>query len=519
MKKFFFNSPSRRIYVVFWLLLFFLYLLLTFVTYHQSLSFNFWKDDWRYIWCATYPQPSCNGQWLHPATPVEFFTLQGLFGSDVRYWQYTGLFLRALVAWSMAFMVARVTKRISAGFLSGLFLSVSVVGIESVHWASAHVVAVVAVFFCLGISSWILYLRNLQKRTLFLSLLFFLLSFSADPWRAIAILPLIFFLTYFYATESHGKHIRVLLSKVSFFLFAIFIINVYYQKDFIQNTQIGLFLSSNPPILVFLQKIRIIGNYFNSLFHMATGPLIPAPHEATEFSHGILTKPFAWFGIVFVGMAGTMLFFFRNKWPGHIRVYSFFLLWVLLFYFPAWLFEPRLIAAETHRYLFLSSIGFVAVLGYSISLVRPKWLSILLVLALVILNVFSSFRTLKNISFFRSFTITESIWQRIVREATQSTRPILILQGEDPIKTNIFLYGSGFAVALKSSIRSVQDLPLVSEDADLILSVTCRKNYLVSDIPIYAWYVKKDGSLLNNSTDARERIYAQGLQRGCFVRK
>ena len=476
-----------------WGLLALALILLSFATFHESLNFGFWKDDWRYVWCAWSRSDACGGAWLHPATPVEFIVLERLFGNKVIAWQIIGLLFRAILALSVVRLTIAATGRIHGGILAGLIAVTSVVGLESVHWSSAHVTAIVAIFVTLSLSYWIGYVRFGKNSSLICALILGMLGIFADPWRAIGLLPMALFVTFIFGSRTRRLRLRrVLLYCYSMFLIA-FVLYAFVQRDFFAQTQIGQFFRGKPSLMTVLSKTKIIGHYFNSLFNLAIGWIIPASHETTEFSHGVFQKFRAWIGILVFGLLAIVNVMKRR---GHALA----LVWIVLFYLPVWLFDPRVITTEVHRYLVIPSVGLFVLLGYGLSKIRPVWIAITVSVVCLVINGVASQRALASVAFFRSRALTDRVWNTIDQNTPSGTYPnVLVLGGEEPIKTNVFLYGNTFAFALNKNIRDSQNFPIVSDDIGLGLEALGGNRDTIERNRLSQWYVYNDGTLVNQT--------------------
>ncbi len=493
--------------------------ILAFAIYSPALQFHFWKDDWHFLWVAIYDPLSSLTQRYHPGTSVEFYLIVRVFGQRVLAWQYTGIILRILASLSLARMTMKITKRVLAGILAGLFYCVTVLGFESVVWASAHIVAIVSIFLCLGMSFWIDYLTKKKKKFLFLALLFFLFGLISDPWRAF---PVIFFIHLsLYVCAS--KKLRLRLQMKMFALYGIgacagSVVGYVSRKELFYSV-IGNYVREHSLTfpLVFL-KLKIIGHYFNSLGNLIVGWIIPAVHEPLEISHAIYQRTHALVAIFCIATVGIISIRLRRTQKNVVSIFVFFTAWILLFYFPAWMYDPRLITTQVHRYLAMPSIGFIILVAYVISLLSSGWIRFILVILFLIANIYASSQAISQVSFFRSYALNEYIWNTVVRGSSANTKSILVLQGDEPLKTAIFFYHSAFAFALKANIGHVQNLPLVTEDNNQILSLMCAKSD--RQIPLRAlsaWYLHGDGNLIDNSNTYREQIRLMALSKNCSL--
>ncbi len=504
---------------IFWWMCFGIALsVLAFAIYLPALHFHFWKDDWHFLWDAMNNPGIFLQQRYHPGTSVEFYLLATLFGQHVLAWQYTGIILRTLASLSVAWMTMKITKRVITGLMAGLFYCVTVFGVESVVFASAHVAAIVTFLLCVGMGFWVDYVTRRRKIFLVLALFSFFLGIVFDPWRAFPVIFPMYVTLYVCVTRAKRQ---ILLRRMFIVYTIIFLaagVVAYISRNELRETQIGKYVLAHQLTLpLVIQKSKMIGHYFNSLTSLFIGWFAPASHEPLEMSHATYQHFRAWLGLFGTIGLGVVIVLLRKKRPKTASIVIFFIAWTLLFYLPGWLYDPRLITTETHRYLTVPSVGFIALMAYMISSLHLRWMQFLLAVVFIVLNIHTSQQALLRISFFRSYTLNEYVWNTIsARGAGTSGRHILILRGDDPLKTNVLQYHGAFAYALKRGIGDPNLLPLVTEDADPILAILCQENKeRLALNALYSWYLHSDGSLTDTSIKEHEHIRLLAEEKGC----
>lgn len=521
---------KRRIGVAFYCLLI---LFLTYLTYGKGLLFSFWKDDWYFLWSALYEPKVLGSIWLHPGTTSEFFVLSRIFGTNVILWQHFGVVLRAMSSLAVAAMVQVIANSSVSGYLAGIFFASSLAGFEAVHWPSAHVVNLLVLFLCMGLRSWTLYLRSFSKTDLFLSLLFIIVGVFTDPWRALPIFLFMFIQTRLIRPLSRQSiaGVRILL-----FLLVLAIGGAYvsYGTTLSDGPLLYKLLVSGNGITFFVNKLYVVNYYCNSLFNMILGWVLPAPHYINEMSHSYFIRSRAVSGwlIVLFWLCVSYIQVRKHVLRKFI-IYHFFVVWVLLFYLFHWLFEPRLIVAEPHRYLVVPSVGIAGFIAYFSARLRYRKLAYFLAVMFVTVNIVTVRKQLKNITEYRSKGVVESVWTTMDHAVSYDAEPkVFIYMGEEPIKTSVLDIPGAAPFALIRKLKEYKEIPIVTTNTDEIVRYLCDEKpkrelpamtYDIADRiglhNVYAFSIQNNGVLKDVSVVHRQRLIELARREKCNPEK
>jgi hypothetical protein len=119
----------------------------------------------------------------------------------------------------------------------------------------------------------------------------------------------------------------------------------------------------------FAPKINRIMNLFAAIGNMFIGLFIPM--KQNEQNTGVYQSMYGYTGLILFFIGTVTYVYSLHITSKRLGIISLFVLWGFIFYIPNWFSEPRAPMAATHRYLFLSSIGFIALLGYGLSKLKP----------------------------------------------------------------------------------------------------------------------------------------------------
>lgn len=490
---------------------------LTLITYHSVLGFTFWKDDWFLLWTARFHPNTFGIYWIHPATVVEFFVLQKIFGLYPLYWQIFGVALRVCSAISVMIMVSKLTKVRVIGFMSGILFATTPIGSESTGWASGRAAMYVVLFLCFGIYFLLEFLDKKDLKNVYTATILLLLGIVSDPLRA---LPLILIIAMIVLLQTHMKIDRTKIFVLSVLSICGILFFGFFFRSYIAHTKIINFISthiSNPARM--MKGVHVVGNFFNSLGNLLLSGFTNQNHEVAELGHGNYNRLFARLGF---GMVIVLLYIFARsiKQRKKYRFELLFLLWILLFYLPNWLFEPRLIVTDVHRYLVLSSVGYVGLIGCLVHKIRSPYIQLALLSSLVVSNITATHNRLAYVAPFRNTQVVEAVWATITNSISDnSRRNIFMFTGEEPFKTNVIHIFSQFAYALHKDIGDENLVPFIVQDNANAFLLLCKNRTGVSrnadmrmrisalDVsPIYAWNIKNNGTVQDISQQERLRL-------------
>lgn len=477
--------------------------LLGVVVYREVLGFAFWKDDWAYFWCATVRAasvPICP-VWLHPGTNVEFYVLGPILGEAYWAWQVGGIALRIAAAIGVALLTRTVTRSRLAGWVSGLLYVTTPVAMETVGWASVHVVNFVVAASTLGVMFWVRMLKHRSRRMAFFASLGLLVSFVADPLRLLPMVVLLFFLGRTYTEDALRKMVP---RRVCWVLIAAgctgFVGFVYWQRAFLLDTQIIRVALKYSPADI-LGHAYVFGNYFTSLLHIIVGSVAILPHEVAEMSHGFpdTRQAFVGFMILLTAFWWAMHSLRLNKSNG--RPIFVFLLWITLFYVPTWFFEPRLVATGVHRYLAMPSVGWYGLIGWIVSRTRRfRAVAVAAVVILMFLQVSVVHSYIRAVSPYRKTAVAEAVWDGVDRIVRKDVLPtIFVYTGEEPMKTNVFDISGLTQFAVRRKLGVPGEWPLVTHEQSRILTKLCALGGSEAVPTIYRFFVDNAGLVVDQS--------------------
>jgi len=485
---------------------------LSFLTLGRILSFHFWRDDWDRLWAANYSLNTSLANWTfnpdhHPGSTVEQLIGVKLFGFNPIYWQGFAIFLRILNSASIALMMYGITKSKKAAFLSGIFFATFAGGIEPYTWVSAHTSALIIFFFALTVYFWV--------RASWLSLFFLIITLSISPGRA-------FFLPFFLLIWDLGLFWRSSGKKGDKFLLARFIsvISIILFVYIFLKAKFGYGVTF-PNIVspIYLERL------FSSLGNLFSGWAFPINEIASTVAFESLSPLMKAFSIaaltlgMFYFVYSLMIlinFIFKKDLKNHI--YLFFLSWIGLSYIPNWLFDTSLEVATSHRYLAVSTVGFVCLVAYTLS--RSKnFLTYLFIVVFLSLNILTANRILKSQYPYRSFELTEALWTKIDNDVPKDKKVYLfIYQGEGLTRRMLLDWSGPGAFGVKRNINDIDYLPVVTDDRKLITSLVCDENAQrptaggwrvrgekIKLEDIYSWNYE-NGEIVNTSYQTREEL-------------
>lgn len=488
-----------------------LLVVLTALSGWQALTFTFWKDDWLLLWSALNHIETFRAYWIHPATVIEFMWLTPIFGTNPLPWQIFGLMFRWGVGLSLAFFTHEITGSRMAALLSGVFIAVSVAGIDAAGWPSAHVVLLSSIFLLVGLSYLLRYLKKGKEKDVALCWLYLGIGFFLDPIRnfpVFLIIPSLYFCL-------HGPSVAVRLKKFCRLIFLLLlgigtIIFVLFRKDMF-GSQLFSHVSQNLSLLYILKKVYLVGNYFNSLLNLVMGWMIRFPEDG---STGIYNPMWARAGFLIFAAGIGMWYAYLQLKSRTIGVYLFSLIWIFVFYLPNWLFEPRLTMGITHRYMELSNIGVILFVAWGISQIKKRSLRYTLAALFVVLNVLTSWHYLAQAETYRSASVVNAFWTKIDADVPPSAKNLIFaFSGEDPVKTYALSLSGGYPFALRRHITDSATIPVVTADRTYIEKLLCADGVPLNHL--FAWNVKNDGTIISVSLPTRREILVDAMDHDC----
>jgi hypothetical protein len=480
---------------------------LSWLTYFRIFDFGFWKDDWINWWGAYFKSPLFLAYWFHPGTTLEFLLFSPFLPANSIGWQIIGFGFKVFAVISCMFFVKALCKSNVCGFWSGCLLATTPLGLDSIGWASAHVTNIAIGCICFGFYYWIIFVSKSGTKYLITSLILFAAGLLADPFRAFPILLFI----YLSARTFHFKYSQSILSRFRVVIIGSVIalpLFVYLERQRITETSVFKFFSSpGVDVSLILHKFYVIGNYFNSVYNLMFGWIFPGYEYLSTGEYNRLLARIGFSAILF--FTGFLIVLAKRK-SSYFSGILFFLVWILVFYIPSWMSEPRLTMGATHRYMVFSSIGVVGLTVFLLSLIKRKLVAWAMVSIIIGINIVTAQRFLRSWSDFRSRSLVSRIWQQIDADVSPDThQKVFIVTGSHPITQASLNLSGVIPFLINRKINSLANRPIYSDSIGIIEDNICQNTVLLSDI--YVWSVNQNGQI-HNISDGKRREWKERIQ-------
>lgn len=449
-------------------------ILISLASFWRILTFTFWKDDWWYLWTCLHTIAGLR-DWLQPGTPIEFALVTPIFKANPLPWQILGLLLHVGVAVLLARFIHVFTNSRRTGVITGIVYAASYAGMDAVGWPSAHVSIVSTIFLLVGLTYFVRYVKGSSLLHASISLIYLLIALILDPFRMFPLfipLPLI-------AMVSGAKKSFVsrLIKTEIILIIAGSIPLITILGHHITGSQLVTHLTS--PSRVF-SHIYVVGNYFNTIANLFFGWFIPFPEYG---STGVYNPIWARIGLLLFCISVGVAYAYAKNRREKTGIVLVFLFWIFLFYISDWLFEPRLTMGGTHRYLVVSAVGFISLVGFVLSNIKNKIVCIAAISVFIGANIIMANYYSAQAAPYRSVRIIDAIWQTINTEIPAHAKNVVfVYSGEDPVKTFALDLSGPYPFALVRNISIQSDFPKVTADA-----------IGVSPSDVYYWHVAKNG--------------------------
>lgn len=497
---------------------------LSFASFWRVFSFGLWKDDWALIWASLSNTYYYHGYFNHPGTPLEFFLLSKLFGTQAFFWQSFGFLLHIFVSLLVGIFLEKLTNSKKVGMLSGIFFAATPIGLETIYFPSTQVIALAAIPFLLGLIYFLQLLSNSTRKNLFASLFFFLLALFLDPPR---ILPIIFLLPLVLFLKPQTKTIQTYKKFFLFFYPIIFIFLAvaisWWFTRYSLDTLIGKIIARHALTLGFIfSKLHDFGHFFATIANLCIGLMYSIQQDNQNVAQ--YSRFFGYFGFAIFLLTLFLCFIWIKSKKYFAGLTIFFLGWMFLFYFPNWVSEPRAPMALAHRYVFLSGIGFIGLVAYFVAKIQNKLLYFFAVLFFLFLNIYQANRLLFLQSTYRNNTVIANMWEKVNADvATNDKNSIFMFFGKEPYLTqDIYLSGAMPFAYLRKDFTDPTQMPILTQNATQVLLYLCQPNQKIINLyfvayekkkislhHVYAWHIANGGTLINISQ--KERKILQGL--------
>lgn len=309
-------------------------------------------------------------------------------------------------------------------------------------------------------------------------------------------------------------------------LFATFLILNFFMSERYLYLKTSL---ENNLAIILNNPVTAIGSFLNSVGNLLIGWLIYV-EEAFGLSKPNLMGLLA--GYLLITLILTVFILFLKRKTDPYKNLIFFLLWILLFYFPSWMAGEHMVTGSvvlgvTHRYFAIPSIGLVAILAFFISRINKKFLRIFILIAVLSSNIFMANKILRDELSYRSVEIQNKLYNQINQTVAKGKEgeSILIFLGNDNLRLFALDWNGAFPFLLKRGITKVHDIPVVTNDIETINKLLCGetdnlslnsgtgsqlnvkdKKFLLENL--YAW-ITVSGDLQNVSEEVRGQVQKQ----------
>lgn len=237
------------------LIVFLIGLIVFFPTFNLSLYGDDWLVFWRYDSFFPFSQSVNILDYLthfltrYGSQDILMGFLKSIYGYQSEYYYLSSFIMRILAAFSLYPVTFYLTKNKLAAFFAILFFSVTTIGLETTEYIS-HITSYIGlIFFNLFLYYFLKSRETGRGKNLFLSGLFFFLTFVIVPIRMTGLLPFIMLIEFFWAIQNWGKAILKKVTLRLSFIFLIFIFINLIGNPFFFPSQGGV---TKPPSNMFL---------------------------------------------------------------------------------------------------------------------------------------------------------------------------------------------------------------------------------------------------------------------------
>lgn len=281
------------------------------------------------------------------------FALDWLLFHGSSFWHhFVNVFLHFINALLVIVLVKKLTQNMGLAFLVAIVFSFHPTQIETVAWVAAKNNLLYALFFLLGLISYLNYLQLKHTKYYMISLILFIFSVLSKP-SAICFPLCLIAIDYF---VMHDFSIKKQINKIPFFVFAIVIgmVTIYSRTEdkFINESHAFAFYER-----IGYAGFALMQYIIKFLFPVNLSVIYPYPAEK---SMSLISGYLVWALIVY-----AIYFFIKRKKLLLLFGLSFFIINLLL----VLQFIPFGEVLTADRYMYLPVIGLTLIL---FSLVKPK---------------------------------------------------------------------------------------------------------------------------------------------------
>jgi hypothetical protein len=502
--------------------LFLLLTILSFASFWKVLLFGFFQDDSYFLWNGLYDPFHEFINFKHPGTPLEALIFTHLFGLNPVLWGLFGIALRVFTAYLVGVFFSKLTKSRLAGLLSAIFFSVAYAGASVVTSMNYHLPALVAICLLLSL---IYFLKSAGERENYFwqVIIFLCLGIMLDPARAIPVLCIPPFLLILLPKTKKTVSMKQFLIKyyIAFFAVGAPILAWWFFSFSLGNdAQIVHMLRAiyhNPQNMI--KGTKTIGHFFASITNLFTDVVYRLQSDAPKYETSNYIRPFGAVGVGIVASSIVLFIRFIQKKSRPLGIIAFCIFWTYLFYLPNWIAEPRAPMTSQHHYQFISAIGYICLVAYSVSRIKKTQLLIFVSAAFILLNIYTS-NTLLSLQLpYRSQALIEKAMRTITSTVpAKEANVVLLFSGDVHWFENSILWDFGPHFQLLTADSDRSRMPEVTTDEIFVVDRLCAPTKKYPQLPVshlYAWNIVSAGVLMDTTQQTRDRLQFLASTRGC----
>jgi hypothetical protein len=400
----------------------------------------------------------------------------GIVGYNPVTWQYSGLALKILNSLLLFILIQTLTGSTAAGVMGSLFYASFVGGLEAYSWS--RIIAIEITFLLLTATAYVKsYLKD-SYRLFVLAIVLATLSLSLELWRTFAILliiPLWEFLNIF--AKKHTLSVNKSLLRIGLFVLINFFILRFVLVETGNNGGQTSMVASYARILSGTIRSGNLKNLTNSLGNLIRSPLFPVNEQGGLTAGDALSQPI---GILFLGGYLILIVYFIIKRRSSAISLLIFSTWIILFYFPNWLYESTLSVGASHRYLAISAVGFAIVIILIVNKIKmPYRIAVFLILLILALRV--SEKIVDNDYKIRGTEVVKPLLDKMIHSITPGEKQsVIYIWGDNALRGYVFDWSGPYLYTYLRGIASFDDFPVFA-NADQAASLMCDPGTITVD--------------------------------------
>ncbi|MCL5073870.1 MAG: hypothetical protein M1308_23705 [Actinobacteria bacterium] len=500
-----------------------LILLLSLATHYRSFAMDLKGEDWYQLWFAIQPDlKDVVFQTLafrdHPITTYQEVLLAPFFKFNPFYWYFFGYICKVIGAFVVGLLVWGITKSKKAAVYSSLIFASSTIGLEAYLALYAQPPAMLIPLMCIGLYFWVISNRENSLKKYLISITFFLMAFLGDPGRSISMVALGIFWDCLSLIQNISKN-QLIVSITRSVVLVVLLLAVYLVIGDAREQ----FRSGHPSNIInglnyiVVHQSSVLNNFTSSLGNLLIGWFI----SLREFGHMSMllyyssAPPIA--GYIFLTIIIVFVIRFLRRKDNAYKILLFFSSWIVVSFFPTWLliqwYVGGLLPGVTGRYLAISSVGLIALLGYILSRLKIAN-AIFLLVVIILFNIWTANRILNQELIYRSALIHNLFWNDADRMIPKEEQSIIMIIGAKSLGSELAATHA-IPLGLKRGINIAEDLPIITEDMELVKKLLCEDNVYRPDFRVYG--PARFGAILQREKIPLSHLYAWRIYEDSFV--